>query len=136
MCIRDRLTQVEFLKHNASKNFAIVDAGMNDLLRPSLYQAFHSIKPVLETPDVKPMTFDVVGPVCESADVLGYDRELRIQAGDLLAVCSAGAYGFVMANNYNTRLKPAEILVDGSQSHIIRHRETYDQILAGERILP
>lgn len=130
------LTQVEFLKHNASKNFAIVDAGMNDLMRPSLYQAFHSIKPVNQESTAKPLTFDVVGPVCESADVLGYDRELSVQAGDLLAVCSAGAYGFVMANNYNTRPKPPEILVDDSQAHLIRDRETYDQLLAGERLLP
>ncbi len=130
------LTQVEFLKHNASKNFAIVDAGMNDLLRPSLYQAFHTIKPVAEESQAATQVFDVVGPVCESADVLGYDRELSVQAGDLLAVCSAGAYGFVMANNYNTRPKPPEILIDGEQAHLIRDRETYDQLLAGERLLP
>ncbi len=130
------LTQVEFLKHNASKNFAIIDAGMNDLLRPSLYQAFHTIKPVAEESQAATQVFDVVGPVCESADVLGYDRELSVQAGDLLAVCSAGAYGFVMANNYNTRPKPPEILIDGEQAHLIRDRETYDQLLAGERLLP
>jgi len=130
------LTHVEFLKHNASKNFAIVDAGMNDLLRPSLYQAFHAIKPVTENSHAEPQVFDVVGPVCESADVLAYDRELALQAGDLLAVCSAGAYSFVMANNYNSRPKPPEILVDGEQAHLVRERETYDQLLAGERLLP
>lgn len=130
------LTQVEFLKHNSSKNFAIVDAGMNDLLRPSLYQAFHAIKPVKQASSATPMVFDVVGPVCESADVLGYERELQVEAGDLLAVCSAGAYGFAMANNYNTRPKPPEILVDAEQAHIIRHRETYDQLLADELLLP
>ena len=130
------LTQIEFLKHNASKNFAIVDAGMNDLLRPSLYQAFHEIKPLNQTSNAVPLVFDVVGPVCESADVLGYDRELCVETGDLLAVCSAGAYGFVMANNYNTRCKPAEILVDDSQIHVIRDRETFDQLLAGERLVP
>jgi len=82
------------------------------------------------------LAFDVVGPVCESADVLGYERELAVEAGDLLAVCSAGAYSFVMANNYNSRPKPAEILVDGDTAHLIRERETYDQLLAGERLLP
>jgi diaminopimelate decarboxylase len=120
------LTQIEFLKHNKSKNFAIVDAGMNDLLRPALYQAFHEIKPVEQNSTQTAKVFDVVGPVCESACVLGYDRELAVEAGDLLAVMSAGAYGFVMANNYNSRNKPAEIMIDGTQAHLVRKRETFD----------
>ena len=128
------LTQVEFLKHNETKNFAIVDAGMNDLMRPSLYQAFHQIKPLTQISSATETLFDVVGPVCESADVLGYDRTLSVEAGDFLAVCSAGAYGFVMANNYNTRLRPAEILVDGDKTHVIRARETYAQLFEGETL--
>jgi diaminopimelate decarboxylase len=129
------LTQVEFLKHNKSKNFAIVDAGMNDLLRPALYQAFHVIKPIKQSSSQAAKIFDVVGPVCESACVLGYDRELAVEAGDLLAVMSAGAYGFVMANNYNSRNKPAEIMVDGTQAHLVRKRETFDQLISGETLL-
>lgn len=129
------LTQVEFLKHNKSKNFAIVDAGMNDLLRPALYQAFHEIKPVEQNSTQMAKIFDVVGPVCESACVLGYDRELAVEAGDLLAVMSAGAYGFVMANNYNSRNKPAEIMIDGTQAHLVRKRETFDQLISGEALL-
>jgi len=130
------LTQVEYLKHNASKSFAIVDAGMNDLLRPALYQAFHHIKPVNIQLNEEPRVYDVVGPVCESACVLGYDRSLAVKPGDLLAVLSAGAYSFVMSNNYNSRKRPAEIMVDRETSHVIRQRETYDQLLAGESLLP
>ena len=129
------LTKVEFLKHNASKNFIIVDAGMNDLLRPALYQAFHAIKPLKQSSSQAAKTFDVVGPVCESACVLGYDRSLAVEAGDLLAVMSAGAYSFSMANNYNSRSRPAEIMVDGAKSHVIRKRETFDQLIAGEALL-
>lgn len=130
------LTQVEFLKHNTSKNFAIVDAGMNDLLRPALYQAFHAIKPVKQHSSEESKVFDVVGPVCESACVLGYDRSLAVKAGDLLAVLSAGAYSFVMANNYNSRNRPIEIMVDGSKAHVIRRRETFEQLIEGEALLP
>jgi len=129
------LTQVEFLKHNKSKNFAIVDAGMNDLLRPALYQAFHVIKPIKQNSSQTAQIFDVVGPVCESACVLGYDRELAVEAGDLLAVMSAGAYGFVMANNYNSRNKPAEVMVDGAKAHLVRKRENFGQLVSGEAIL-
>ncbi|MFT6408041.1 MAG: diaminopimelate decarboxylase [Arenicella sp.] len=129
------LTQVEFLKHNTSKNFAIVDAGMNDLLRPALYQAFHAIKTVKQHSSQQAQLFDVVGPVCESACVLGYDRSLAVEAGDLLAVMSAGAYSFSMANNYNSRNRPAEIMVDGNKAHVIRKRETFDQLIAGEALL-
>lgn len=130
------LTRVEFIKQNSSKNFAIVDAGMNDLLRPSLYRAFHVIDPVIESPAQTSRVYDVVGPVCESADVLGYSRELSVQAGDLLAVRSAGAYGFVMAGNYNSRPKPPEVMVDGDRLHIVRRRETQDELTQGEAILP
>lgn len=130
------LTRVEYLKENASKNFAIVDAGMNDLMRPSLYRAYHAIDPVTESPTETSRVYDVVGPVCESADVLGYQRELAVQAGDLLAVRSAGAYGFVMAGNYNSRPKPPEVMVDGDQLHIVRRRETQDELTLGEAILP
>ena len=105
---------------------------MNDLLRPSLYQAFHQISPLKQNSSARESVYDVVGPVCESADVLGYDRSLKIEADDILAVQSAGAYGFVMANNYNTRLRPPEILVDDDKSYVIRERETYEQLFCGE----
>ncbi|MFT5573093.1 MAG: diaminopimelate decarboxylase [Cryomorphaceae bacterium] len=130
------LTKVEFTKRNASKNFAIVDAGMNDFLRPSLYQAFHNIKSVKQHSSAKTELYDVVGPVCESADVLGYARELQLDEGDLLAVCGAGAYGYVMASNYNSRPKPPEIMVDGDQIHIVRRRETQDELTQAEAVLP
>ncbi len=130
------LTRVEYLKHNDSKNFAIVDAGMNDLMRPSLYQAFHNIVPVKQNSAANSQIFDVVGPVCESADVLGYDRELAVQTDDLLAVMSAGAYSFAMAGNYNSRLRPAEVMVDGDTAHIVRQREEYDDLVRGESTLP
>ncbi len=130
------LTQVEYLKHNATKNFVIVDAGMNDILRPSLYQAYHDIVCVNEHGEAEENTYDVVGPICESADVLGYDRTLRVSADDLLAVKSAGAYGFVMAGNYNSRPKPPEIMVDGDQLHIVRRRETAEELIQGEALLP
>jgi len=130
------LTQVEYLKHNATKNFVIVDAGMNDILRPSLYQAYHDIVCINEHGEAEENTYDVVGPVCESADVLGYDRTLRVSADDLLAVKSAGAYGFVMAGNYNSRPKPPEIMVDGDQLHIVRRRETAEELIQGEALLP
>ncbi|RBP53442.1 diaminopimelate decarboxylase [Arenicella xantha] len=130
------LTQVEYLKHNQSKRFAIVDAGMNDLLRPALYQAYHEIIPVAEQSTSPIEQYDVVGPVCESADVLGYDRELSVKSGDLLAVCSAGAYGHVMSNQYNSRPKPPELMVDGDQVHVIRRRETHDELTLAESLLP
>lgn len=130
------LTKTEYIKHNSSKSFAIVDAGMNDLLRPSLYQAYHDIITVTEEPTEQAQLLDVVGPVCESADVLGYDRNLRVKAGDLLAVCSAGAYGYVMAGNYNSRPKPPEVMVDGKEMHIIRQRESMDELTRGEAVLP
>src|SRR5690606_4135164 len=107
----------ESLKKGADKNFMLVDAGMNDLLRPSLYQAWHDIVPVKESLAGQPNLVDVVGPVCETGDFLGHARHLAAQAGDLLAVLNAGAYGFTMASNYNTRVRPAEVMVDGEQAH-------------------
>ena len=130
------LTRVEYLKSNASRNFAIVDAGMNDLLRPSLYQAFHQIDNVQQESTTPSKVYDVVGPICESADVLGYDRELSVTANDLLAVRSAGAYGFVMASNYNSKPRPAEIMVDGDKLHLARPRESFDELTNSEAILP
>ena len=129
------LTRVEFLKPGEGKNFAIIDAAMNDLMRPALYEAWHDILPV--TPrDGTASTYDVVGAVCESGDFLGQARPLCIAAGDLLAVMSAGAYGMAMSSNYNTRPRAVEIMVDGDQIHVIRQRETVAQLYAGESLLP
>jgi len=129
------LTSVEYLKHTAHKNFAIVDAAMNDLQRPALYNAWHDIVPA--RPREGPATrYDIVGPVCETGDFLGKDRELLLAAGDLLAVRSAGAYGFSMSSNYNSRPRAAEIMVDGEQVHVIRERETLDDLYRHERLLP
>ncbi|MDO8907064.1 MAG: diaminopimelate decarboxylase [Pseudohongiella sp.] len=135
------LTRVEFLKHTDHKHFAIVDGAMNDLLRPSLYGAWQEIVPVTQTdtagasPDRPEFTYDVVGPVCESGDFLGKERVLRIAQGDLLAVRSAGAYGFVMSSNYNTRNRSAEIMVDGDRATVVRQRETIDYQLSLEQVL-
>jgi diaminopimelate decarboxylase len=129
------LTRVEFLKPGAEKNFAIVDAAMNDLARPAMYDAYHAIEPVAGR-NVAAQTYDVVGPVCESGDWLGRARTLAVEPGDLLAIRSAGAYGFVMSSNYNTRPRAAEVLVDGTHVHVARARETVAQLLAGEQILP
>ncbi len=129
------LTRVTLLKHGAEKNFAIVDAAMNDLLRPALYGAWMDVQPVQERA-ITPVSVDVVGPVCESGDWLARDRELAIEAGDLLAVMGAGAYGMSMASNYNSRPRPAEVLVDGHEVHCIRQRETTDELFARESMLP
>lgn len=129
------LTKVEYLKPTAHKNFAIVDAGMNDILRPALYHAWQEIKPVIMRSQ-EPQLYDVAGPVCESADFLGKDRLLSIIEGDYLAVCDAGAYGFSMSSNYNSRCRAAEILVDGSDVHLIRRRECIADLIASEAILP
>ncbi|MGV2292156.1 diaminopimelate decarboxylase [Trinickia sp. YCB016] len=129
------LTRVEFLKPGEEKNFAIVDAAMNDLARPAMYQAFHAIEPAVKR-DAAAQVYDVVGPVCESGDWLGRDRQLAIEAGDLLAIRSAGAYGFVMSSNYNTRPRAAEVMVDGDHAHIVRARETVKELFAGETVLP
>jgi diaminopimelate decarboxylase len=129
------VTRVEYLKPGAAKSFAIVDAAMNDLMRPALYEAYHGIVPVRPRAGAG-VRYDVVGPVCESGDFLGRDRELRIEAGDLLAVMSAGAYGMSMASNYNTRPRAAEVMVDGDRVHVIRARESVADLFALERRLP
>lgn len=129
------ITQVEYLKMNDHKNFAVVDGAMNDLIRPSLYSAWQEIAPVQQQ-EGPVHTYDVVGPICETGDFLGKDRELVIQEGDLLAVMSAGAYGFVMASNYNTRGRSAEVMVDNDQSYLVRERETIESLFAGEHCLP
>ncbi|HWU84226.1 MAG TPA: diaminopimelate decarboxylase [Rhodocyclaceae bacterium] len=129
------LTKVEVLKPGAEKNFAIIDAAMNDLMRPALYDAYHAIVPVT-TRELPARRWEVVGPVCESGDFLGHDRELAIASGDLLAIMSAGAYGMTMSSNYNTRPRAVEILVDGDQAHVVRRRETVAELFAPESILP
>lgn len=130
------LTRVEYLKHTAHKNFAIIDAAMNDLLRPSLYGAWQAIIPVQPRLDTPPRVYDLVGPVCETGDFLGKERELALAPGDLLAVRSAGAYGFSMSSNYNSRPRAAEVMVDGAHVHVVRERETLDDLWRGERVLP
>lgn len=130
------LTKVEYLKHGQAKNFAIVDAAMNDLIRPSLYQAWQEIVPVNEYSENHAKVYDVVGPVCETGDYLGKERELTIAEGDFLAVRSAGAYGAVMSSNYNARPRPAEVLVDGAEFHVVRQREDMDDMVRGELTLP
>lgn len=130
------LTRVEFLKPGETKNFAIVDAAMNDLIRPALYQAWQAIVPVDTRQARGTATYDVVGPVCETGDFLGKERELAIAEGDLLAVRSAGAYGFVMASNYNSRPRPPEVMVDGDTFHVVRAREALESLWAGEALLP
>ena len=129
------LTRVEYLKSNGSKNFAIVDAAMNDMLRPALYQAWMDIQPVT-TNHMPTETFDVVGPVCETGDFLGKDRDLSIVQGDILCLFSAGAYGFVMSSNYNSRPRATEVMIDGSRTHLIRARETLQDLVRGEQLLP
>ena len=130
------LTQVEYLKHTEFKDFAIVDAAMNDMIRPALYQAWMNVTAVSTRTDVEPRTYDVVGPICETGDFLAKDRQLAIAEGDLLALHSAGAYGFVMSSNYNTRGRCAEVLVDGDQAFEVRRRETVAELYAGESLLP
>ena len=130
------LTRVQYIKKGKDKNFAIVDAAMNDLLRPALYQAWQDIIPVNAVVKSSKETYDIVGPVCETGDFLGKDRELAINAGDLLAVRSAGAYGFSMSSNYNSRPRAAEVMVDGDRYQVIRERETIDDLVKGETLLP
>jgi diaminopimelate decarboxylase len=131
------LTRVNLLKENHGKHFAVVDGAMNDLIRPSLYSAWQRIIPVMQAASSGGVSqcYDVVGPVCESGDFLGKDRDLTLAPGDLLAVRSAGAYSFVMSSNYNTRPRAAEILVDGDQAHLVRKRETYADLLAHESLI-
>jgi len=128
------LTRVEYLKHGETKDFAIVDAAMNDLMRPALYGAWHDILPVRERGST-PRSYAIVGPVCESGDFLGHDRALALAEGDLLAICSAGAYGMSMSSNYNTRPRAAEVMVDAGDSHLVREREPLPALFQHERVL-
>jgi diaminopimelate decarboxylase len=132
------LTRVEVLKPGEEKHFAVVDAAMNDLMRPALYNAWHDIVKVGsgETATGSAMPYEIVGPVCESGDFLGHDRQLALHEGDLLAVLSAGAYGMSMASNYNTRPRAAEVMIDGTEAHLIRRREELAQLFALESVLP
>ncbi|MGR9072502.1 MAG: diaminopimelate decarboxylase [Gammaproteobacteria bacterium] len=130
------VTRVEYLKPTAGKNFAIVDAAMNDLIRPALYGAWQEIIPVVLDNTAQPLTWDIVGPVCETGDFLGKQRTLGLSPDDLLAVRSSGAYGFTMSSNYNSRPRAAEIMVDGEAVHLIRERESLSQLWAGEKLLP
>jgi diaminopimelate decarboxylase len=126
------LARVLYVKRNQQKNFIVVDAGMNDLMRPTLYGSYHEIVPVLKRP-AETLTADVVGPLCETGDFLAQDRAMPdVQPGDLLAILTVGAYGYVLASNYNTRPRPAEVLVDGDHAELIRPRERLDDLMAGE----
>lgn len=130
------VTQVEYLKQNEGRNFAIVDAAMNDLIRPSLYQVWQDIIPVVQNDDTKLDCYDIVGPVCETGDFLGKNRDLSIAEGDFLAIRSSGAYGFTMSSNYNSRPRAAEIMVNNDKSFVIRARESITQLWQGEALLP
>jgi diaminopimelate decarboxylase len=129
------LTEVLYLKHNEDKNFAVVDAAMNDLMRPALYDAWQRIDRVIEASPAAQKTYDVVGPICETGDFLGKSRELAIEQGDCLVIRSAGAYGFTMSSNYNSRPRVAEIMVDGGKAQVIRQRETIESLFANETVL-
>ncbi len=129
------LSEVQYLKTNAAKNYVVVNAAMNDLVRPAMYEAWHTVLPV-EKRDVAAATYDIVGPICESGDWLAKQRELAVEQGDLLAIMSAGAYGMVMASNYNTRGRAAEVIVDNGQAHLVRRRESAEDLFALEKILP
>jgi len=130
------VSEVIFVKEGDAKNFLVVDAAMNDLIRPTLYDAFHDIRPVVQQPAAAPrMTVDVVGPVCETGDYLGHERDLpRLKAGDLIVIATAGAYGAVQAGTYNTRLLVPEVLVDGDRFHVVRPRQTYDELIGLDSI--
>ena len=130
------VTRVEYLKANEDKHFAVVDVAMNDLIRPSLYQAWQEIIPVDQSVQGITADYDLVGPICETGDFVGKNRQLSLQQGQLLAIRSSGAYGFTMASNYNTRPRVAEIMVDGDQAHLVRQRETIESLYAGESVLP
>lgn len=130
------LSKVLYLKKGNAKKFVIVDAGMNDLIRPALYEGWHQITPLHKAEGAELEKVDVVGPICETGDFLAQDRELPpVQAGDTLAVLSAGAYGFTMASNYNSRPLAAEILVDGAEAHLVRERQTLDDLVRGEHLV-
>ncbi|MDO8311947.1 MAG: diaminopimelate decarboxylase [Sideroxyarcus sp.] len=128
------LTRIEYLKHGEEKNFAIVDAAMNDLMRPALYDAYHAIRPLQKKAGLA-QRYEVVGPICETGDFIGHAREMAVDQGDALAVMSAGAYGMSMSSNYNTRPRAAEVMVDGDQVHLVRERETVRQLFASEKII-
>jgi len=128
------LTKVEFIKHGEEKNFCVVDAAMNDMARPALYQAWMDMQPVVQSAADK-LTYDIVGPICESGDWLARDRALAVEAGDLLVMLQAGAYGMTMASNYNTRGRAAEVIVDGDSSHLVRRREEAAELFALESTL-
>jgi diaminopimelate decarboxylase len=128
------LTKVEFIKHGEEKNFCVVDAAMNDMARPALYQAWMDMRPVVES-SAPALSYDVVGPICESGDWLARDRALAVQSGDLLVMLQAGAYGMTMASNYNTRGRAAEVIVDGAQCHLVRRRETPAELFALETLI-
>jgi diaminopimelate decarboxylase len=130
------VSQVIYLKHGTDRNFAVVDAAMNDLIRPSLYGAWQEIVPVIEASDAAEKVYDVVGAICESSDFLGKERSLRLQQGDLVAVRSSGAYGFGMSSNYNSRPRAAEVIVDGKRHYCVREREVYEDLVRGEQTLP
>jgi diaminopimelate decarboxylase len=131
------LTRVVYEKRGQAKVFKIVDAAMNDLIRPTLYEGWHQIVPLQKAEGAETELTDVVGPICETGDYLAQNRDLPpVQSGDVLAVMSAGAYGFTMASNYNTRPMPAEILVDGAEAHVVRERQTLEDLLRGEHVPP
>ncbi|MBX2867236.1 MAG: hypothetical protein KTR18_01065 [Acidiferrobacterales bacterium] len=130
------LTEVNFLKSTESTHFCIVDAGMNDLIRPALYGAYQEIVQVKQISELPSKSYNVVGPICESGDFLGKSRTLSVQSGDLLAVRSAGAYSAVMSSNYNARPRPAEVMVDGEEFYIVKERETLEKLYEGEKVLP
>ena len=132
MCSSDL---VEHLKHGDDRNFAIVDAAMNDLIRPALYDAWHDIQPVSPR-RVPGRRYEIVGPICESGDFLGRDRDLSLEEGDLIAIMSAGAYGMTMSSNYNTRPRAAEVIVSENEMHLVRERETIAQLFSQEHLLP
>jgi len=127
------LTRVEYLKPGEGKNFAVVDAAMNDLMRPALYEAWHAVDPVAPR-DAGSLDWDIVGPVCESGDFLARGRHLALAEGDLLAILSAGAYGMSMSSNYNSRPRACEVMVDGATVQVVRERETLAHLMAGERV--
>ena len=130
------VSRVNYLKHGADKNFAVIDAAMNDLIRPSLYNAWQEIIRVEQAGTAEEKLYDVVGAICESSDFLGKERNLRLQQDDLLAIRSSGAYAFGMASNYNTRARAAEVMVDGDQHFCIREREQFTDLIRGEAVLP
>ncbi|MET0047114.1 MAG: diaminopimelate decarboxylase [Sedimenticola sp.] len=130
------LTRVEYLKHTEEKDFALIDAAMNDLLRPTLYQAHQEIIPLVRREDGRAGVYDLVGPICETGDFLGKERELSLSEGELLAVRSSGAYGFTMSSNYNTRPRAPEVMVDGDQVFLVREREQVEDLYRGEHLLP